>query len=387
MKSTRLFALIKIIIPLIFIVVLVNVLIIFIKPIKNFKITENSQKTRIEKSPKINKFIEFSTSSYLLQPSAPTYKIKDFDLITQNVGWVLRDRQLLLTTNGGNDWKDITPPLAPGSFIDAIFFLDSSNGWLMSSLKNRLTLWRTSNGGLTWSSLPFPESKPPDREVEGYVSIYFINPQIGWVVIFLPSSSNFIIGRLFKTTDGGNTWKELSTISGASILFITPDFGWVTHGPSGSELYVTYDGGTTWEAREIVPKENINGYIIYDLPMFKDTQRGLIPVIINDLDRNQTRVEFYLTKDGGHSWKLYKTVPISTEVTPNYRIPILIFDFDSWIIAEPNKFENVQTLTLSSPITDFDFVSPEIGWVSTFNRLLKTTDGGKTWAEVKLPNP
>jgi photosystem II stability/assembly factor-like uncharacterized protein len=261
----------------------------------------------------------------------------------------------------------------------------------MSSDDVQLTLWHTTDGGQTWHATPFQVSKPEEISVGGAIFLDFIDSQRGWVVISLPSSSNFSLGRLFRTSDGGATWTELTIPLGQPVRFITPNVGWVAGGPGGNELYVTRDGGATWEPQEVVPQGSTVGYLMYDLPVFDNSQEGLMPVTINDL--TQTKVEFYVTHDGGQSWVLTRTVSISREATPNTRIPVAIIDSGHWFIADQSSIPN-----LPPNVIALDFATPEVGWAYTSNsmctqsrcdvqrRLMRTVDGGETWVEIELPS-
>ncbi|MBA7659035.1 Ycf48-like protein [subsurface metagenome] len=332
--------------------------------------------------------------------------IQDMHLITRDEGWALANQRLLWTTTGGAQWTDITPPFTTTMVIESVFFLDTLTGWVMSSSyaasggDTQLTLSHTTDGGQTWQTTSFTAFNPEDGHSPPVMTyIDFINSQTGWVVIKLPSGSNFSLGRLFKTSDSGATWAELTIPIGDPVHFITADVGWVAGGPIGDQLYMTQDGGSTWQSQEIMAQENITGYLIYDLPTFEDTQDGVIPIVRNDL--TQTRVEFYVTHDGGQSWSLRDTTPISQEVAPGTKFPITIVDCSHWVMADSSSIPN-----LPSNVVALDFVTADIGWAYTSNgicpresstdgpshcyfqnKLLNTTDGGETWTEVELPYP
>ena len=59
-------------------------------------------------------------------------KIREVELISPQVGWVLQGDQILLTRDGGERWDDITPVGIVGSVHD-VAFLDASKGWVARS--------------------------------------------------------------------------------------------------------------------------------------------------------------------------------------------------------------------------------------------------------------
>src|SRR5690349_6109620 len=59
---------------------------------------------------------------------------KYMHVIAPGVGWVLMPGRLYWTTDGGGQWSDITPKSpCPSEAIVAVFFLDTSNGWVLLS--------------------------------------------------------------------------------------------------------------------------------------------------------------------------------------------------------------------------------------------------------------
>ncbi len=52
-------------------------------------------------------------------------------LLAPNVGWAMSMRRLMWTSSGGTEWEDITPPGPSDALISAVFFLDTSRGWVL----------------------------------------------------------------------------------------------------------------------------------------------------------------------------------------------------------------------------------------------------------------
>jgi photosystem II stability/assembly factor-like uncharacterized protein len=75
------------------------------------------------------------------------------------------------------------------------------------------------------------------------------------------------------------------------MIFISPMVGWLTGGPSGSDLYRTGDGGKTWQAETIAPPKEAQGAdpneTSYSLPAFA----------------------VYSSSDVGITWKLESVEP------------------------------------------------------------------------------
>jgi photosystem II stability/assembly factor-like uncharacterized protein len=194
--------------------------------------------------------------------------VTGFPYGTQQPGIVMR------TTDGGSTWK----PVKVGSvttgmgYSSLVFTPDRKVGFLIS---NREGLFRTrdagvtwekvrqvagcepcwvatrcnisapdnntifvgcsgamacsTDGGETWSMLPFPESKG-----KMYSSVNFANPQRGWV--FLHGEP-----KPWETSDGGKTWIA-SNVPGMTA-FIDINTGWAIN---GLDIVSTKDGGKTW---------------------------------------------------------------------------------------------------------------------------------------------
>lgn len=95
------------------------------------------------------------------------------------------------TTNGGSSWTVHRPPSPSEGPMDVL----SASTWFIA---RRRTLYVTTNAGASWT--PVRSSIP----LTGYVTdaLDFVNANVGWTVT--PS------GKLWHTTDGGQTWETVS---------------------------------------------------------------------------------------------------------------------------------------------------------------------------------
>jgi photosystem II stability/assembly factor-like uncharacterized protein len=134
------------------------------------------------------------------------------------------------TTNAGENWFTVATmgayPLIQAKFIN------KDTGWVASNDLFSSGIFKTTNGGLNWTS-QFGNASEPRR-------MFFLNKDTGWVV------TDDIQGKLFRTTNGGNNWNlqfMLSAQSGfGDIYFFNANTGVIT---SGTNLRTT-NGGFNW---------------------------------------------------------------------------------------------------------------------------------------------
>jgi photosystem II stability/assembly factor-like uncharacterized protein len=179
--------------------------------------------------------------------------------------------KMFLSTDRGHSWK--TVQLLPSAFSGQSFsssdrkiskpiFFDTQNGALTVTIFDRdtnttqLSLYETTDGGLTWTLTGGPTLL---KDVHSTTS--FFSPHDAALVC----GSNFCI-----THDGGRTWQGfnigtfLSSAQGDTYFqlnFVSPTSGWMlfkidTHQGVGmrARLFKTTDGGVTWaELTPLIP--------------------------------------------------------------------------------------------------------------------------------------
>jgi hypothetical protein len=169
----------------------------------------------------------------------------------------------LYSTDGGDSWID-------KSFITytPISIQVINKNLVFSYYGGRL--FRTTDEGQSWTEFSFPVSPPPyPTWIE---SCFFVNSDVGW------SMSND--GRLSVTYDGGLTWSNIYNLGyhyGVFKLHFSDELnGWIH---KGSFLQKTTDGGHQWIDRGLTPWANshpTSHYFLNDTTIFISSGTGLL---------------------------------------------------------------------------------------------------------------
>jgi photosystem II stability/assembly factor-like uncharacterized protein len=190
-----------------------------------------------------------------------------------------------------------------------VYFVDKDNGWLVGNIESdnntiASNLYKTENGGKTWKKVSV------EIEEEAiFRNIFFINWSVGWINIqkYGDVNSKKAKSWLMKTTDGGKNWQTLiiqdfTTVD--EIKFIDEKNGWMTgstHNPQNvydtkQFFRKTTDGGNSWT--EI-------GKNLFEKNGLEETRQmitGLIAETPENLKVVMWSGKLFETKDAGESW-------------------------------------------------------------------------------------
>jgi photosystem II stability/assembly factor-like uncharacterized protein len=222
---------------------------------------------------------------------------------------------VLITNDGGENWRPVRYGRSPGDALFDVQFLDARTGWAAGPG----SIVQTNDGGESWRPCLYNASE------NGYITpfaIHFVDRSRGWLVSHG--------GRLMRSDDGGVTWTRIVLpLRGGEhptlrdVTFTDEMHGWVV-GELGS-IFHTVDGGATWARQEsgvpivrVIPKGEPPRprEPIPDLDMgpdrlalstvaFADTSRGWALGYYSDVAESVVLG----TTDGGATWRVERTQP------------------------------------------------------------------------------
>ena len=319
------------------------------------------------------------------------------------------------STSGGIKWEPIFDEEKTASIgavaiqqsNPSVVWVGTGEGNPRNSLNGGYGIYKTLDGGKNWKSMGLEETRHIHRVV-----IDPTNPNTVYVAAIGSPWGEHPDRGIYKTTDGGKSWNKILFVdnkTGAADLVIDPanpnklvaamwqhkrePWTFKSGGP-GSGLYITHDGGDTWEKRtdeDGLPKGDLGRIglaiaknkpnIIYALieskknALYKSTDGGFKWSKINDKEdignrpfyysdiyvdpQNENRVYSIFTyvnvsQDGGKSFKqLMPAYGVSNGVHPDHHA--------WWIHPEDGNF----------------MIDGNDGGLNI------TRDGGKTWRFVE----
>ena len=220
-------------------------------------------------------------------------------------------------------------------------------------------IYRSDNGGTTWKNMGLKKSEHISE-----IIVHPDNSDVVWVAAQGPLWTSGGERGLYKTTDGGTSWKRVlgnDKWTGVTDIMIDPRnpqilyaATWDRHrtvaalmgGGPGTALYRSDDGGENWtKLTNGLPKSNMGKIGITISPQNPDVVYAAI-----ELDRTQGAV--YRSSNRGASWtKMSDTVSGGTG--PHYY---------QELYASPHEFDRLYLMNV---------------------RVLTSGDGGKTFVQLK----
>lgn len=222
------------------------------------------------------------------------------------------------TTDGGNNWKNISDKYFGGSIgavsvapsDESVIYVGEGENTLRGNVSEGLGgMWRSEDGGKSWKNIGLQDGRHIIR-----IIIHPRNPDIVWVAVighlFGPNDERGV----YKTTDGGKTWKRtlfVNNQTGCSDLVMEPGNPNVFYagmwrvirtpyslesGGEGSGLWKSEDGGETWK----------------NISAGKGLPKGIwgitgVAVAPSNTDKVYALVEnkdggLFMSADGGETW-------------------------------------------------------------------------------------
>ena len=143
-------------------------------------------------------------------------------------------------------------------------------------------------------------------------NIQFVSSKVGFILKFYDVAMGTAFGTISKTNDGGETWNDVYFGVGdekifktsSKIKFINENIGFLTMPVTGgekSELYITKDGGVSFEKLEIIQSDI---YDYYNLPTFENNTLYIKITQGSDGDYNGGDYKEYYSLNNGVDWTI-----------------------------------------------------------------------------------
>jgi photosystem II stability/assembly factor-like uncharacterized protein len=247
--------------------------------------------------------------------------------------------------------------------LNKVRMASSTVGYAIS--KDYGSVFKTIDGGLTWKGL-VTELPLTDGSLTGLFDLDFVDENVGYVV--------GQVGLILKTMDGGRTWQRIIITSlGANYVygvdFISSEVGFVA-GDQGY-VYKTTDGGKTWNQLTT----GISSSIV-DI-QFVDANTGWFSGTAGIVKK---------TIDGGANWITQNSGSTSAYLhSLSFVSPIVGFmASDDNVYKTTDGGNTWNTVHSNNSISDIHFIDANTGFFSRFanssNGIYKTTDGGANWS-------
>ncbi|MHB8070376.1 MAG: WD40/YVTN/BNR-like repeat-containing protein [Candidatus Cryosericum sp.] len=276
----------------------------------------------------------------------------------------------------GSGW---TAPVMSACFLDKQTAFVATN--TRTDNQPRIVIYRTTNKGVTWTSTSITTWLDWAKNDIGGLAISFPDASNGYVMITGTPGAGQMAKALYRTVDGGKTFSFVGDVTGMTdeagtmkgiagyptgMTFSTPETGIVTCSYSAYTfvlMFKTTDGGLTWKLWSLpVPAAYQNLKPAQDFyadaypPVFFGEQKK-DGILMLDYVQNSAHVigkhvmQSYQTTDGGGTWTLG---PVSND-------------------------PNVKTYSFYNATTGWG--------VDQSGKLFTTTDGAATWTPATTSNP
>jgi photosystem II stability/assembly factor-like uncharacterized protein/pimeloyl-ACP methyl ester carboxylesterase len=300
-------------------------------------------------------------------------------------------------------WQKLTTDPYPGK-QDDITFINEHEGWYVNGYGS---IYHTRDGGSTWE-------KQLEKKGTFFRCIAFVDSLRGFAgtvgTDYFPNVTDTI--PLYGTTDGGKTWSTVPYqgpyVKGLCAMDIVKE-QYINHGKTDYKIHIyavgrvgspanrmeSHDGGSSWTSHSM----QRDCKMLFDITMF-DTSSGIVCAASNE-DITQSNALILKTSDGGKSWKKVYQSDRPFETTWKASFPdkqtgyITIQSYN----PDPNAKQQHVAKTTDGGNTwqeinlvedagarefGVGFIDAQHGFVGTMNSGYETRDGGKSWSPVNL---
>ncbi len=314
-------------------------------------------------------WIEYNFSNSELYTSS-------LSMVDSSIGYAsMASGRLLKTTNGGIDWSFISN-LSFGS--RKMKFFNSNMGYMLVYDNGRNKIVKTINGGVNWS-----ESFSEDGNVS-LTDFHFISAFTGFATGSYPPTQSFLL-KLWKTTNAGLTWDSIPSharLHPNKTFFLNENTGFVCGSVDfiyGDRILRTTNGGVTWgdtlkyTINDIRFADANSGYMLANDTLLGRTTNAGVNWTISKI-RNMT-INYHIKPT-----QLYFINPTTAICTGTLGLSLRTTDNGSSWINHNNSFttDELDDIVFKNNNTGF-----AMGWSQN---IFRTTNAGNSWSKFTMGN-
>jgi photosystem II stability/assembly factor-like uncharacterized protein len=317
---------------------------------------------------------------------------------------------VIRTNDGGRTWSSagvvdapIAPPGEPG--LTDLDFADARHGWAYGP-----SLQRTADGGRTWSPAPLPGGGQQVLTLVAEAGLVYavVSPcelgQPPYECTDPPTLWRAPAAAASAASGGASAWRpvDVSLPVGASAILAAHGRSAYVVGqlppPTPDAFYATTDG-RTWSARPTPCDKEGNGDVLADLA--PTSARDVALLCVGNAGFSKASKAVFRSGDGARTFTPAGITPewgILSELaaTPGGTLAVASTSSGSWIYLNDTGADawttSVEQGDGGAGWNDLTFTTEDVGWVvyspvAGFpgdGTLLRTADGGRTWAPVAI---
>lgn len=199
---------------------------------------------------------EISFRGFAIHPWNSDIVLAAAEITTEDQGITFNKTKGVIykTTNGGNNWYPVWrgENLARVVLFDylhpdtlycstGIFDREAYNSDGSAGIPGGVGILRSHDGGENW----IPVNQGIDNLYTGYLEMHPVDPQ----VLYAASGSHTYhngMGKIYKTTDGGDHWEELLDDGCFSVVTVSASNPDLVYAFNSGYCFRSYDGGQNW---------------------------------------------------------------------------------------------------------------------------------------------
>ena len=216
----------------------------------------------------------------------------DFALIDDSELWLKTGSALYHTLDAGKQWNEISPETSLIEPYMLVSFPSTNLGTALYLTQTETTLdleiYKTNNQGREWSLASGDLAEKISQQFNqplGDIQMQWLDKNNAMVMVKEFTSSNFSMGALFVTEDGGKHWKAREVPVAEPFVFLDKKIGFMLNPADSQSLYRSLDGGKSWTLLGLELPESLKSTLFEPgLPFKLEDKRVYLPVKIIEGD-------------------------------------------------------------------------------------------------------